>query len=283
MVCTIIGRDMIYISQFINETDPKVIIFDPFPVFGGVRCACECHTGTQYPWGSKLPTEEASLRCIRIGVHWPFLEYCQHQRETCQVVHLNKEIIRRELTQGTLWTMSPNIHGWRAITRSDFTACRMGSTRAITVWIQLVHLDGYRWGRQLLIYLYTMYLVRHHLKILLTKKQLTTRSVIWHVLLIQQTWVPIGRQLEWNMQGGKYLAKELDCTTSIASTQNNGIHGIQFSQHTTFNRLNCLASNQKHESITIWGVDWTTSKSNHFNLQILCTSSPLNRFRARRG
>jgi len=38
--------------------------------------------------------------------------------------------------------------------------------------------------------------------------------------------------------GGKHKAKQMDCTTSIASTQNNGIHGIHFSQHTTFTRLN---------------------------------------------
>ena len=41
------------------------------------------------------------------------------------------------------------------------------------------------------------------------------------------------------------MAKQLDCTISIASTQNNAIHGIHFSQHNTFNRLNYLASKQK--------------------------------------
>jgi len=40
------------------------------------------------------------------------------------------------------------------------------------------------------------------------------------------------------------MAKELDCTTSIESTQNNGIHGIHFDLHTAFSRLNCLASKQ---------------------------------------
>jgi hypothetical protein len=71
------------------------------------------------------------------------------------------------------------------------------------------------------------------------------------------------------------MAKQLDCTTSIARTQNNGIHGILFSQHTTFNRLNHLANKQKHGSISIGGVDWTTSKSNHFNLQMLYKISAL--------
>jgi len=48
-----------------------------------------------------------------------------------------------------------------------------------------------------------------------------------------------------NAGGGKHMAKQLDCTTSIASTQNNGIHGIHFSRHTTFNRLNHFASKLK--------------------------------------
>jgi len=41
------------------------------------------------------------------------------------------------------------------------------------------------------------------------------------------------------------MAKQLDCTISIASTQNNGIHGIHSSQHTTFNLLNHLANKTK--------------------------------------
>jgi len=45
--------------------------------------------------------------------------------------------------------------------------------------------------------------------------------------------------------GGKHMAKRLDCTTSVATSQNNGIHGILSSQHKTFNRLNRIASKQK--------------------------------------
>jgi len=48
-MCTIIVRDMIYISWFMKKADRKVIIFYPSPVFAGVRCGCECHTLTQYP------------------------------------------------------------------------------------------------------------------------------------------------------------------------------------------------------------------------------------------
>jgi len=44
---------------------------------------------------------------------------------------------------------------------------------------------------------------------------------------------------------GKASAKQLEYATSIASTQNNGIHGIHFSQHMTFNRLNHLAAKWK--------------------------------------
>ena len=46
--------------------------------------------------------------------------------------------------------------------------------------------------------------------------------------------------------GGKHMAKQLDCTTSIARTQNNGIHGIHFGPHITFSRLSHLASKPKH-------------------------------------
>jgi hypothetical protein len=70
--------------------------------------------------------------------------------------------------------------------------------------------------------------------------------------------------------GGKAYGKQLDCTATITSTQNNGIHGILFSQHTTFNRLNHLTNKRKCGSISIWGVDYRTSKSNLFNQLMLC-------------
>jgi len=75
--------------------------------------------------------------------------------------------------------------------------------------------------------------------------------------------------------GGKHMAKQLDCTIRIASTHNNGVHGIHFSQHTTFNMLNPLAREPKGGLISICGVDWTTSKSNHFNQQMPQESSSL--------
>jgi hypothetical protein len=70
------------------------------------------------------------------------------------------------------------------------------------------------------------------------------------------------------MQGGKRMAKQLDCTTSIKSTQNDGIHGIHFGLHTTFSRLSRLASKRKPGKIMISAVDWITSKSNHSNRQM---------------
>jgi len=42
------------------------------------------------------------------------------------------------------------------------------------------------------------------------------------------------------------MAKQLDGSTSIASNQNNGIHGIHSGQRMTCNRLNHLGSKQKH-------------------------------------
>jgi len=78
------------------------------------------------------------------------------------------------------------------------------------------------------------------------------------------------------MRGGKHMAKQLDCTTSIESTQNNGIHGIHFGPHMTFSRLSHLASIRKPGLINISGVDWTTSKSNHSIQQMPYESSSLN-------
>jgi len=78
------------------------------------------------------------------------------------------------------------------------------------------------------------------------------------------------------MRGGKRMAKQLDCKTSIESTQNDGTHGIYFGLHTTFSRLSCLASKRKPGLINISDVDWTTTKSNNSNHQMPFESSSLN-------
>jgi len=78
------------------------------------------------------------------------------------------------------------------------------------------------------------------------------------------------------MRDGKHVAKQLDCTTSITSTQNNEIHGIHFGPHTTFSRLSCLASKWKPALINISGADWTSTKSNHSNQQVPYESSSEN-------
>jgi hypothetical protein len=77
------------------------------------------------------------------------------------------------------------------------------------------------------------------------------------------------------MRGGKRMATQLYCTTSIASTWNNAIHGILFSQHMTFSKLSCLTSKRKPKLINISGVDWPTSKLNHSNQQMCYKSCSL--------
>jgi len=72
------------------------------------------------------------------------------------------------------------------------------------------------------------------------------------------------------------MANQLDCTTSIASTQNNGIHGIHFGPQTTSSRLSRLASKRKPWLFNISGVDWTTTTSNHPNQQVPYESSSQN-------
>jgi hypothetical protein len=72
---------------------------------------------------------------------------------------------------------------------------------------------------------------------------------------------------------GNHMAKQLDCTISIASTQNNGIHDILFSQHMTFHRLNHSARKHKRGYINMKVEHWTASTSNDFNHQMLYESS----------
>jgi len=78
------------------------------------------------------------------------------------------------------------------------------------------------------------------------------------------------------MLRGKHMAKQLDCTTNIASTQNNGIHGILFGPHMTFSWLCRLDSKRKPGLVNISGVDWTPSKWNHSNQQMPYERSSLN-------
>ena len=72
------------------------------------------------------------------------------------------------------------------------------------------------------------------------------------------------------------MAKQLDCKTSIESTQNDGIHGIHFGLHTTFSRLRRSASKRKPGLINISGMDWTTSESNYSIRQMPFERSSLN-------
>jgi len=157
-MCTIIVQDMIYRSWLMMITDRKMITLYPSLVFCGVQCGCACHTLTHYAWGDKLPTE-AWLGCIRICVHWLFLEYGQHSPDTRQVLYVQQEIIQEELTRGSLTKISPNMKEWRATSYWDFTTCRMGPTWAIMVELQSVHLNGHWWASQLIICLSPMYLI----------------------------------------------------------------------------------------------------------------------------
>jgi len=78
------------------------------------------------------------------------------------------------------------------------------------------------------------------------------------------------------MRGGQRMAKQLDCTTSIKSTKNNGICATYLGPPTTCSRLICSASNWKHGSINISGMDWTISRLNYSNQQVPLESSSLN-------
>jgi len=55
-----------------------------------------------------------------------------------------QEIIWQELTSASPSTVSPNIDEWRAIDCWDFTTWRQGSTQAIKVQLQSIHLNGHQ-------------------------------------------------------------------------------------------------------------------------------------------
>jgi len=53
------------------------------------------------------------------------------------------------------------------------------------------------------------------------------------------------------MHRGRHRAKQLDNATCIPSTKNNGIHRIEFSQKTTFIKLNYYSSEETGKLIII--------------------------------
>lgn len=114
------------------------------------------------------------------------------------------------------------------------------------------------------------------LTLLTMNKHKTSTILIQHVPVIRQRRILLGKELEWKMLGGNQIAIQLDCPTSITSSQNNGIHCIQFSQYITFNMLNHFASTGKCEKINIWGLDWIASKWSYCNQQMPCDSISLN-------
>jgi len=155
-MCMIIEWDLIYISWFMKKAEGKVTIFYPSPTFGRVQCSCDTliwvsSLSNQSHWGSKWPPE-ASFRFIRICVHRPLFEYCHYSPESCSVLYLQKEIFRGEATRGLLSPISPNIHESRAFAWRDLTWCMMGSTRAIMVRLESVHLNGHPLASQLMIW-----------------------------------------------------------------------------------------------------------------------------------
>jgi len=95
------------------------------------------------------------------------------------------------------------------------------------------------------------------------KNLLTLSSLISPVPLIQPRQRLIGSGGSENA-GGKCMPMQLDCTTRIESTENNGIYGIHFNPQMTFSRLSHLAIKGKSGLIDILGMAWTALKANHY-------------------
>jgi len=72
------------------------------------------------------------------------------------------------------------------------------------------------------------------------------------------------------------MAKQLDCTTNITSTESYDIHGIYVSPHITYNKLNHLANKWTYWLSMIRGMDWKTLLLNYSIQKIPRKSSSLN-------
>jgi hypothetical protein len=78
------------------------------------------------------------------------------------------------------------------------------------------------------------------------------------------------------MQGGRGVAKQLDCRTSIVCTQNNGVHGVRVGPHTPFSRLSHYARIPKPGLNDTSGMDCPTNILNYSNQHIPYQSSSQN-------
>lgn len=121
-----------------------------------------------------------------------------------------------------------------------------------------------------------MYQVNNCRKILPTKNKLTLSSLTWLVLLIETSQRLIQSMSEWNMRKVLIMAKQLACAMSIKSTQSNGIIAIQCALHMKVSKLHYSARKDKFRSMTIQGVDRTTSKSILWKLPTACKIATLN-------
>jgi len=106
----------------------------------------------------------------------------------------------------------------------------------------------------------------------------------------------MGRLLEWKLQGENRIAKQLDCTTNIKSTPNNGIHGIHFGLDTTFCMLlacskedgKTVAENATNEIImgallAFCEFSLLVSQRNHSDLSLKAPDKSLTRFYHKKG
>jgi hypothetical protein len=146
-------RNMRYIFRLIKQNNCEETIF--YRTFGGVHSGCdtlcwERSIWNENPWSSKSPPEELWI-FTWIHVHSPLHEYGQYSPETCSLFHYHKVIIWQEVNQVTQSALSLAIDDWMAITWIGSTSCRVWTTRAILVWLQLVPLNSHWWTSQLMI------------------------------------------------------------------------------------------------------------------------------------
>lgn len=123
---------------------------------------------------------------------------------------------------------------------------------------------------QLMIYLYTTYLMHQQLMIFWIMKPFTSRCLTWLVPLIQLCHRLPRRLLDWNILVGKCKEIKLNCTAIVASTQWYGIHHCHFSSYITFNRVKYGVNERNAVLIIIWGIHRITAQLCYSSVLIHC-------------
>jgi hypothetical protein len=89
-----------------------------------------------------------------------------------------------------------------------------------------------------------------------------------HKPVVHPRYILIYRHFELTFHGANSVAKQLDCTMSITSTQSYGIHSIYFSLYMTFNVDNYSGTKPIPGWLIIWVTDRPTAELSYHTWRI---------------